>query len=96
VTQRSGGENLHAVRAERRVARDDHGAEPRGLGNEHPVEGIAVVRRQARGSVRVGKRDRQAVEARRLDRSDQVVGCLELAQGALDPDLPDGGGRDER
>lgn len=60
-----------------------------GLRDQHPVEWIGVVQRQRRRGFRMGPRDWQGPTAR-IDRDlKQIVRHVELADGALDPDLPD-------
>ena len=63
---------------------------------EDAVERIAVVQGQLANLPGVTGTDRQPGEPFLGDSVGQIVGCGELAQGALDRDLPHAGGADER
>jgi hypothetical protein len=89
IAPRLGGQDVDLVWGEGLIARHDDRLEAHGLGNEHPIEGVTVMKWQPRSSVGVSEGYRQSLESGCLDRADQVVGSTELAQPALDADLPD-------
>jgi hypothetical protein len=60
-----------------------------GLGDEEPVERIAMVTRQVARRPRVPRRDGQPGEALLRDQLRELVRGRELAQRALDRRLPD-------
>jgi len=62
------------------------------LGDQQPIEGIAVMRGQGRQAFRVGNRNRKLVEPGGTGGiSDQAEVRRDLAEGRLDGDLPGAG-----
>jgi hypothetical protein len=64
------------------------------LGNKQPVKGVTMVKWQRPDAVGVAGGDRQQVHPRSLQPFEQVAGGVELAEAALDRDLPDHDGAD--
>lgn len=82
-------EKINVICAELRVGTGKAQPLAPGLRDQHPVEWIGVVQRQRRRGFRVRPRNWQGPAAS-IDRDlEQIVRHIELADGALDPDLPD-------
>ena len=78
----------HVVRPQRLVGgHQDRAFCPR-LGDQHPIERVTVMRRELLDRDRVGHADRQFADPSSDQLEGQAVADLELAQGALDRDLP--------
>ena len=66
-----------------------------GLGNQHPIDRVAVMRRQDACPLRMAECDEQRREPLLSDPGFQVVRCLHLAKGTLDGNLPTADHADE-
>src|SRR4051794_13616306 len=76
------------VGPQRLVARHDRGSLDRRLRDEHAVEGVAVMRREALHGEGVLNGHRERVRACAEQQREVFVGRIELSEGALDSDLP--------
>jgi hypothetical protein len=85
----SGGKDSDVVLAAPRIPGDQHEVLAARLGDQHPVKRVAVDQRKAPGSQGMPRADGQFPEAAAQNLLGQV-GRLQLADGLLDGDFPDG------
>jgi hypothetical protein len=91
---------LHAILVERHIRRDDQHGLHQALGDQHPVEGIAMIQWRTRALQSVFNADRQLLEPMRFDDLHEGIGQpseFRLFAGApLRHDLPGARSADER
>jgi hypothetical protein len=85
----SSGEDGNAISPEGLVARDDGQAARERLRDDHAVERVAVMERQARRGNRVREFDRDHLDGKRGKLVPEVGRDVELAGAGLDLKLPD-------
>ena len=90
----SGDDVGRAIAGDLTIATDQLEPFVAGLGDQRPVEGIVVNRREAGDGQGVGDGDGQGQETIGGHHGLQIVGSVELAEGLLDGDLPSDGGAD--
>lgn len=86
--RRLGRHRGHVVARDMAVFGDNDESLDLGLGDQHPIERVAVVRWKSTRLFRVAEREREWREALLFDARFQVVRSLQLPQRVLDGDLP--------
>ena len=85
----------HVVARDMAVSGDHDETLNLGLGDQHPIERVTVVRREGARLFRVAERERKWREALFFDARFQIVRGLKLPQRMLDGDLPGADRTDE-